>query len=722
MNKKSKGILHLFIVVVVIALFSCVAIFGAGQGRGQAKNIKLGLDLAGGASVTYQATKENPTETEMSDVVYKMQKRVEAYNTEAVAYKESTNRVTIDIPNVSDPKEILEALGKAGSLEFKDPDGNVVLTGSDIANAQATSRTDETGKSEDVVSLTMTSKGKKKFADATEKFAGQVISIVYDGKEISAPQVKSKIEDGEAVIEGGFKDFEEAQELATKIRIGALPLELKEIRANVVGAKLGLESLKTSLWAGLIGLILVIIFMIVYYRLPGVAASIALIFYVVAMLLALNGLNVTLTLPGIAGIILSVGMAVDANVIIFTRIKEEIGTGKTVASAVKIGFDKAMSAIIDGNVTTLIAAIVLYFMGSGTVKGFALTLMMGIVLSMFTALVVTKFIMTAFVNLGVTNEKLYGTIKERKTFNFTKNTYKYFMISGALFLLCIGGLVINKVKSGEILNYSLDFKGGTSTEITFDQSVKLDEDKKQEVVSLMKSTANATAEISDVEGENKLVVRTTTLDDETRGKVTDAIESQFNVPAENVQMETISATVSNEMKTDAIWSVLLATLFMLIYIWIRFKNIAFGASSVLALIHDVIVVLMVYAVFSHFISVGNTFIACMLTIVGYSINATIVIFDRIRENKKGTHQDMSEVVNRSISQSISRSINTSLTTFVMVLMLAILGVDAVRQFAIPLMVGIVCGCYSSICIAGTVWYKLSGNAAKDKARLLKKKK
>lgn len=710
MNNKTKGALHILVVILVIALFGGIAYMGVGKAhRGSAKNIRLGLDLAGGVSVTYEATKENPTATEMQDTVYKMQKRVESDSSEASVYQEGDNRVTIDVPDVDDPQAVLEKLGKAGSLEFKDPNGNVVISGSSIKTAEATTQTDETGNSENVVKLTLNSKGKKQFADATAEFINQPISIVYDGEVISSPVVQSEITDGVAIISGSFDEFSKAEDLATTLRIGALPLELKNIRNNIVGAKLGLTSLNTSLIAGIIGLILVIIFMIILYRIPGVASSIALIFYVVAMLLALNVLDVTLTLPGIAGIILSIGMAVDANVIIFTRIKEELSTGKTVRSAIKIGFDKALSAIVDGNITTLIAAVVLYLMGSGTVKGFAQTLGLGIVLSMFTALLVTKFILIAFCNLGLDDVKYYGTAKELKTINFVGNFKKYICISGALFLLCIGGLVFNKVQTGEILNYSLDFKGGTSTSVTFDDSVKLDTNKKQEVVNLVKSTVNATPEISDVADENKLIIRTTELSLDQQRALATAFETNYQIKQDQIETESISATVSNEMKQDAVVAVIISAICMLIYIWIRFKNLAFGASSVIALLHDVIVVLMVYAVFSYFIQVGNTFIACMLTIVGYSINATIVIFDRIRENRKGksTRADLAEVVNKSVTQTFTRSINTSITTFIMVFMLAILGVDSVRQFAIPLIVGIICGAYSSVCLAGTVWYKLN---------------
>ncbi|MCM1246572.1 MAG: protein translocase subunit SecD [Roseburia sp.] len=731
MNSKVKGAFQILLVLLVTAVFAVVAYTGIGKAnRGSAKNIRLGLDLAGGVSVTYEATKANPTAEQMEDTVYRMQKRVENESTEASVYQEGSNRVTVDVPDVDDPQAVLDKLGKAGSLEFvllsdcqidqetKEAtyeEDKVLLDGSMISTAEATTQQDSsTGVSENVVKITFNGKGAKKFGNITSEHVGEPLSMIYDGKEVSSPTIQTAITDGVAVVSGNFDKFSDAEDMAATLRIGALPLELKNIRSNIVGAKLGVTSLRTSIYAGIVGFILVIIFMIVMYRIPGVASSLALILYVFATLLALNGLNVTLTLPGIAGVILAVGMAVDANCIIFTRIREELATGKTVRSSIKIGFEKALSAIIDGNVTTLIAAVVLYIKGSGTVMGFAQTLAIGIILSMFTAIFVTRWLLYGFVALGLDSAKLFGVQKERKTIDFVGNFRKYIVISGILFLLCIGGLIFNKAQTGQILNYSLDFMGGSSTSVTFEEGAKgfdaggnASDAFKTEVTDAVKTSAGVPdAEISDVAGERTLIVRTVDLTEEQQKKVVEDLSQKYGVTKDDIEIETISASVSNEMKTDAIIAVVIATICMLIYIWIRFKNLAFGASSVIALVHDVIVVLMVYAVGSAFISVGSTFIACMLTIVGYSINATIVVFDRVRENRKkaGSRTEISEIVNESITQTLSRSINTSITTLIMVLVLAIMGVDAVRQFAIPLIAGIVSGCYSSVCLAGTVWF------------------
>ena len=735
MNTKLKGVLQLLVILLVTAAVCAVAYTGIGGAkRGSAKNIRLGLDLAGGVSVTYEATKENPTAQEMKDTVYKMQMRVQNESTEASVYQEGNNRVTVDVPDVDDPQAVLDKLGKAGALEFVlynnvkvGEDGktatydkkDVIIDGSMLKTAEAATQQDSTtGQSENVVKLSFNAKGTKKFKKVTTDHVGEQFSIIYDGEIVSSPVIREAIDGGEAVISGSFDEFSKAEDMASTLRIGALPLELKNIRSNIVGAKLGGDALKTSLIAGAIGLALVIIFMIVMYWIPGVAASLALLFYVGASVLAINGLDVTLTLPGIAGVILAIGMAVDANCIIFTRIREELATGKTVRSAIKIGFEKALSAIIDGNVTTLIAAVVLYIKGSGTVMGFAQTLAIGIILSMFTAIFVTRWILYAFVGLGFDDVKFYGIQKARKPINFVGNIKKYAIISGCLLLLCIGGLVMNMVKMGQPLNYSLEFLGGSSTSITFTDyegaSGNASADFKNEVTDVVKSAANVSeAELSDVSGEKTLIVRTPAFTEDQQKKVISTVVEKYGVSDKSIEVETISASVSNEMRMDAIVAVLIAAVGMLIYIWIRFKNLAFGASSVIALLHDVMVVLMVYAIGSASITVGSTFIACMLTIVGYSINATIVVFDRVRENRKKLgNTDLAEIVNTSITETLSRSFNTSITTLVMVLCLAVLGVDSIRQFAVPMMAGIISGCYSSVCLAGTIWYFMNRSAQK----------
>ena len=735
--KKSKGILTLIITLLVTLALGYVAIWGIGSEKaGAASQIKLGLDLAGGVSITYQVVgDEEPSDEDMSDTVYKLQKRVETYSTEAQVYREGTDRINIEIPGVSDADAILADLGKPGALYFIAPvdaegnanysytgegatgfslnktieelqaDGSIVLSGTDVDSAQGGSAKDSMGNSQFVVALTFTEEGTKAFADATAKALGNTIGIYYDGDFISVPTVQTVITEGQAQITG-MANYEEAEKLASQIRIGGLKLELEELRSNVVGAQLGSEAIKTSLLAGAIGLALIVVFMIAVYYIPGLASSIALIIYTILTVLCINMFEITLTLPGIAGVILAIGMAVDANVIIFARIREELATGKTVRSAIDVGFKKATSAIVDGNVTTLIAALVLGLKGSGTVKGFAQTLALGIVLSMFTALFITRWILKALYAVGLKDVKFYGVAKEPKSIHFLGKRKAFFGISIALIVAGFVFMGVNSATTGRILNYSLDFVGGTSTNVTFHEDMALEDIDANVVPVFEEITGDANVQVQKVAGTNQVIFKTRSLEVEERQALTDALVANFDVNDELITAETISSTISSEMKNDAIIAVVIAAVCMLLYIWFRFKDIRFATSAVSALIHDVLVVLAFYAAAK--VSVGGTFIACMLTIVGYSINATIVIFDRIRENLEVMNKkdSLEELVNKSISQTLSRSIFTSLTTFIMVAALFVLGVSSIREFALPLMVGIVCGTYSSVCITGALWYVL----------------
>ena len=743
--KKSKAIIILLCALLVLLGVGYVDLYGVdAEGTASASDISLGLDLAGGVSITYQVVgDEEPDATDMADTIAKLQKRVENYSKEAIVYQEGTDRINIEIPGVTDANKILEELGRPGSLYFiaetdKDgnanysmqavtdaqgnasyayalnktidelkADGSIMLEGTDVKTATAGSIKDQTmGNSTYAVDLVMTEEGTKKFEEATRNAyeKGETLGIYYDGSFVSVPSVKGVFSDGNAQI-SPMSSYEEAESLASTIRIGGLRLELEELHSKVVGAQLGVEAISTSLKAAVIGFIVVAVFMIAVYFLPGFASVIALGIYVALVVLLLNGFDMTLTLSGIAGIILSIGMAVDANVIVFARIREELATGKTVKSAMQIGYDKALSAIIDGNVTTLIAAAVLWLLGPGTVKGFAQTLALGIVLSMFTALVVTKYIMKAFYALGLKDPKWYGVGKEHKTVNFLGKKGIFFGLSLAVILAGFITMGVYKMNTGDALNYSLEFKGGTATTVTFDKSYTLEEIN-SEMVPLIESTTGSAVQIQTVQGSNEVIFKTTSLDVDQRQALNQVFVDNFGVDETLITSETISSTISNEMKSDTILAVAVAIICMLIYIRFRFSDIRFGVSSIACLLHDVLVVITFYALAR--VSVSNTFIACLLTIVGYSINATIVIFDRVRENMAvmTKKDDLQDVVNHSITQTLSRSLFTSLTTLVMVGALYIWGVTSIRDFALPLMVGIICGAYSSVCIAGALWYVL----------------
>lgn len=716
--KKSKAAV---ILAVILAAFVGLAYYASiilsSTGIGEDMSIPLGLDLSGGVSITYQVVDENPSAEDMSDTIYKLQKRVDSYSTEASVYQVGDDRITVEIPGVQDANEILEDLGNPGSLEFQMPDGTVFMTGDMVEDAQGATATDRYGNKQYIVSLKLTDEGAKIFGEVTSENIGKNLPIVYDGETISYPQVQSAITGGEAQITG-MSSFEEADNLATQIRIGSLSLQLSELESSVVGAQLGSQAIASSLKAGAIGLAIVMVFMIVMYAVPGIAASLALAIYTTLVIATLYLFDITLTLPGIAGIILGIGMAVDANVIVFARIREEIATGKSVQTSMKIGFQKAMSAILDGNITTLIASVVLMALGSGTVKGFAYTLMIGIILSLFTAMVVTRYILYSLYALGLKSEKLYGRAKERKSIDFIGKKAVFFTISGIIIAAGLISMGVHSATEGKALNYGLDFMGGTSTTADFGKDMTIEDIENDIVPYVEEVTGDSDVQATKVEGTTQVTIKTRTLSLDERQELEDTLAENCDVDASTITSQSISSTISGEMRSDALKAVIVSCIFMLLYIWFRFKDIRFAASAILALVHDVLVVITVYALVR--ISVGSTFIACVLTIVGYSINDTIVIFDRIRENLalktgKQTAEELREVANKSLTQTLSRSINTSITTFIMVVMLYILGVASIRDFSLPLMAGLVCGAYSSICIATELWYVMKVHFGKNKA-------
>lgn len=725
-NTKRNAVLVIIAFLLVLGVAIYTAIFGVAD-RGKVEYIKLGLDLKGGLSVTYEIQEDNYSDKDLEDTKYKIEKRVEAYTNEYSVYEDGDKKITAEIPGVTNADEILSALNIEGKLEFLDPDNytkwsqgqeyEAALTGDDIKNA--TAGIDSDNGNDNVVQLVFTDDGAQKFADVTSANVGNIVYIIYDNEVVSAPRVQSAITGGSAEI-NSISTYEEAEQLATTIRIGALPLTLKQVRSNIVGATLGSDAISTSLKAGAIGIALVFVIMIIVFRIPGLVASFALAFYTVLDLLLINLFNVTLTLPGIAGVILSVGMAVDANVIIFTRIKEELADGKSVKQAVKGGFHNALSAIIDGNVTTLIAALVLGIFGTGTIKGFAITLAIGVVLSVFTALAISQSLLTALVNLGINDVKFFGVARVPKKTNFVK-AGKFCMLGSLIVIIaCFCMMPVFNKSKGSPLNFSVEFAGGTSLTVGFDKEYTLS-DAEKEIVPVIADAAGigeAGISVQTVAGTNEIVFKMPELiddgtDDSQMAKVRTALTDKLNADVKEANV--ISGSVSSEMSKNAIFAVSLAAVLMLIYIAIRFHDVKFGTSAVIALLHDVAMVFCLYIVLR--LTVGNTCIACLLTIVGYSINATIIIFDRIRENadvmrtKKASYKD---IVNLSINQTFSRTIYTSLTTFVTIFVLYIMGVASIKEFALTLMAGIIVGAYSSVCITGPLWYYMKTKLGKGR--------
>ena len=743
--KKGQGIAWLVAFVAILGLLGYyAAIVLMGTISKNEDSLKLGLDLDGGVSITYEAVGDAPTDEQMADTILKLQQRIEndlgeeSSTTEANVYRVGDKRITVEIPGVSDANALLEELGTPGTLYFiaqRDNEGNenysrgadgeyalnydikdlmdngsVICTGKEVTAAQGRAQQDQTtSATKYVVTLQFNDEGTKAFGEATSvaAIAGETIGIYYDGQFVSVPRVNEAITSGNCEI-SGMSSMEEAEKLASYIRIGGLDIELQELESQVVGAQLGSDALRTSLIAAGVGLVLVMLFLIVMYLVPGAVASFALALYTAMLISILKAFDITLTLPGIAGMILSIGMAVDANVIVFARIREEIKSGRPVISAIETGFSKALSAILDGNITTLIAAAVLGILGSGSVKGFAITLALGVMLSMFTALVITRILMNALYAIGVRSPKAYGQAKEPTKFDFVGKKAIFITISVVIIAAGFITMGVFKAKEGNGLNYSLEFLGGTSTTVDFNETYTL-ADLDAKVVPVIADTlgvSEGSIQTTTVDGSNQAIFKTRTLTLDERTKLNEMLESKYSVTEDSITSQSIGSTISGEMRSQSLIAVLVSVLCMLAYIWFRFKDIRFASSAIIALVHDVLVVLALYA-FAR-ISVGSAFIACMLTVIGYSVNDTIVVFDRIRENHKAirteTKENLAELCNNSLSQTLSRSISTSITTAIMVLMLLILGVSSIREFALPLLAGVVAGTYSSIFIATQLWY------------------
>ena len=647
------------------------------------KAITKGLDLQGGVSVLMEIQDEDVSKEVIQRTKQLLELRVNKIGvSETVVVVEGDKRIRVDIPGAFESNEIVENLTKTGNLEFRDEEGNVLLTGKDVEKA-----TTVLENSEPVVSLELNEEGKVKFAEATAANIGKSIEIYMDDEKVSAPVVQSEITDGKAVI-NGMSSFDEAKELSGIISSGALPVTVKAVSVKNVGAQLGSTALPNAVKAGAIGIILVYLFMIVYYRLPGLIASIALTLYITLVLFAFVEVGAALTLPGIAAFLLTIGMAVDANVLIFERIKEELGRGISIKSAVKVGFENAMSSIVDSNSTTFISALILYFLGSGAVKGFAVTLMIGIILSLFTALFITKLLMKLAIDMNLLkNIKQFGVKKGEKKFKIIEKTKIWFTISTIVIVIGIGFTIFRG------LNIGIDFKGGTKVVIELGEN--FDKEKADKITNSIVQNA-----VTNQFDESQYEIKATDFDSAKVDEVFQGLKSEFKLEdTALISQDEVGASVGKDLTRNSLFAIFVACIAMLIYIAIRFE-FNYGIAAILGLLHDVLITISIFAVFN--ISVNTPFIAAILTIIGYSINDTIVIFDRIRENRlKNRREPLTEIANKSVSQTLSRSINTTLTTLITIIALNFL-VPTVREFTFPLILGIAIGAYSSIFIASPI--------------------
>ena len=721
-----KFILLVLCIVMVCSVAVCGVYFSEDKqikGIFDEDAVTLGLDLAGGSVITYRAKTNDSGDTldvGMNSIVTVMRDRLDNQGlTEALCYRAGDDMVTVEIPAVDDPNEAIKSFMQTAKLTFRDSSGNVILEGKHVINATAGTQTNQSTNEREIgVSLELNDEGAQLFAEATKKAAtnGTRIGIYIDENLISNPSVGSEyastgITGGKAWISGSFKEGIEAERLAGNINAGALRYEMEVVEQRTVGATLGANSLSRSLIAGGIGLLLVIIFMCVYYKLSGIMASVALIGYCGLFALALMMFNTNLTLAGIAGVVLSIGMAVDANVVIFERMKEELDSGKSVKAAIKGGFHRAFWAIFDSNVTTLIACGVLLALGSGTIKGFATTLLIGVVLSLFTALVVTRGLLYLGVGMGLNNPASYRSLGKKNAektgrFHFVNNRKVTLVILACVLVV---GVIAFFVRG---TNIDIDFSGGTEiqidvgTEVTDSVCNRINEIIENEptlghsyVSSASQSAASSTTAI--------IRTGTSALTTDQEIALENALVAEYpDTDTHNAQITTIQPTIGSALTKKAVLAVAIAVILMLAYIWFRFE-LNSGLAAICCLVHDLFIMLAIYSIF--LIPINSNIIAAFLTILGYSINATIIVFDRIRENrtKLGDEAEFGDIVNKSVHETLGRSINTTITTLLTIGMIWIMGVDAIRNFALPLIIGIVAGLFSSVFISGMLWDRLN---------------
>ena len=724
MKTGKKKVFAVLVIVILIAAW-LISFFGIGDKVGNlGKELKYGLDINGGVYVLLEADTQE-TGTDLTQIMNQtksvLENRVNAMGiSEAQVSIEGNNRIRVEMPGVENAEEAIEQIGRTAQLQFFLPDGTLALTGDGVSDSQIATDTTNGGYK---ITIDFTGEGSNLFADATEKaFKGDItptmtdedgnlvsntaIVICLDDEVITAPSVHEKINSRSCEITrpGGFTETE-ASGLSALIRGGALPANLTEINSSVQTATIGANALSLSVKAGAIGLALVLILMVLVYGMLGVVADIALLLYIQLVLWIMVGMGSVLTLPGIAGIILSIGMAVDSNVIIFTRIREEISKGKSVRVAVDMGYRAALSTVVDSQTTTLVAAFVLYLFGTTSVKGFALTLMIGTVMSVITAVFITQLFVglladsKKFGTYGMFGVKEDGTPKFNPKFNFhfIRNRKKFFAISACVIIigLCFG------IFRG--FNYGIDFTGGTMMQIEMGQKVDIDEVK--DVIS--EYDLNPTIVYAG-EGNTQIVIKTIKdLKSADRTAVVDTLQEKYGFDDEDVlASEEFGPTVGKDLRRNAIKSILIAAAVMLVYIRFRFKTWKYGLAAVAGLAHDVLVTLSIYAIFR--ITINNPFIAGILTVVGYSINDTIVVFDRIRENTKFFKRKQNEeLIDTSVNQTLSRSLMTSLTTLIVMLPLFFMASSELRAFLIPLMIGVFVGTYSSIFLCSPLFYELT---------------
>lgn len=758
-----------WIVILLVTLVSAWVVIAQPIIRKESEPFKLGLDLKGGIRVVLRAQVEKlPPEKQrewkpenMASVLDIVERRVNRLGvTEATVARQGLDRLVVELPGVVNEAEALRLIQTTAQLEFwylpsvqsdRNPaaryrietreeggrevnvvfdtfqqkevdiveflqdqkrraeemgERNPVVTGAELKPVCKLTY-DQMGRPQ--VAFEFNAEGARRFGDFTRRHVGEILAIVLDNRIISAPRINEAILGGKGVIEGGFTATE-AAELATLLNSGALPVPLEIIQTTTVGATLGKESVRQSLWAGIVGLGLVLLFMIGYYRLPGVLSAVALGLYTLYSLAAYKLLGVVFTVPGITGFILSIGMAVDANILIFERMKEELRSGKTLRAAIDDGFRRAFTAILDSNVCTIITSIILFALGTGAVKGFALMLMIGVAISMFTAITVTRTMLWSLASRGLgTNLSLFGVGRAvDRRWDIVGRRNVWFALSGAFIAF---GIIAWAVDG---LNIGIDFAGGSELQVRYEQPVAA-----AQVQSALARSGFRDARVvvgKDEAGRDTLVfVRTRELSPEGKEQLKQALATLGNL--EERSFEQVGGIVSKEQTRNALVAVILSELLILLYIAVRFaiggirEGFKFGVAAVIALVHDVLVLIGVFAIMGALRGweVDALFVTAMLTLIGFSVHDTIVVFDRLRENLRNRlrGETFADIANKSIVQTLARSINTSLTLILVLIALLFLGSPVVKLLTIALLVGVTTGTYSSIFNAAPVvtWWE-----------------
>lgn len=704
----------LAVIFFVIAALIYVAVFGAGESVKGVFDMRYGIDIRGGVEAVFepQGLDRSPTGQELETAREVIETRMDNQNItdREVTVDKNSGYIIVQFPWKSgetnfNPEDAIAELGEMAELTFRDPDGNVLIQGKDVQSASPET-TNSNGIKSYQAALQFNDDGAKLFEEATGKLIGKRMSIYMDSDLISSPTVQTRISGGQAVITG-MRTYDEAKDLAEKINAGALPFSLKTTNFSTISPSLGNNALNIMVDAGIAAFFVICLFMIVFYRLPGIIACITLVLQMILQMLAVSIPQYTLTLPGIAGIILTLGMAVDTNIIISERISDELKKGISVKGAVLAGYKNAFSSVLDGNVTTAIVAVILMFLGSGTMLSFGYTLLIGMIVNLLIGVSVSKQLLLSLIQSDLwRDEKWFRIRKNKKTVPFYQKKYVFAILSGFVILSGIAGCFFYGVK------LDTQFTGGAV--LSYSVTEGADTGKIQEAIE-KQTNRPVTVQIKEdnMTGLKRLSVTlagNSGMSPEDQKKVTDAINSTSDqADAKLSETFVVEPYIGAKALKNAAIAIALSMIFIVIYVWIRFSAISglsAGVTAMIALLHDVLVVFFAFVLFR--IPLNDAFVAVVLTIIGYSINDTIVIYDRIRENKKrDSKKPVADLVNESTTQTLGRSINTSFTTGICVLIILAASVyfqiESILEFSLPMFFGILTGCYSSICVAGTLW-------------------